>query len=99
VEEDAEEEDIEEQEEEEQEEHRDLLASRPCGLVGLTPTWVGSSSAQQTIPNGHLNSSLPPPPAAAVAVESRRRKRRRRRWISTIAYVCIGDDGEPACSS
>jgi hypothetical protein len=37
VEEDVEEEDVEEQEEEEeQEEHPDLLACRPCGLIGLT---------------------------------------------------------------
>jgi hypothetical protein len=44
------EEDVEEQEEEEeQEEHPELLACRPCGLVGLTPTWVGNSSAQQTV--------------------------------------------------
>ena len=44
------EEDVEEQEEEEeQEEHPELLACRPCGLVGLNPTWVGNSSAQHTV--------------------------------------------------
>ena len=48
--EDVEEEDVEEQEEEEeQEEHPELLSCLPCGLVGLTLTWVGSSSAKHTV--------------------------------------------------
>jgi hypothetical protein len=100
VEEDVEEEDVEEQEEEEQEEHPDVLACRPCGLVDLTPTWVGSSSAQHTVAYWSLKQlSSTASGGGGSGEEQEEKKVVAAVDIHDCLYVCIGDDDDPARSS